>query len=402
VSAEAVVVTGVGPVSAIGTGVVPFWRRLAAGESGVRALTRVAAGHLPCRVAAEVDDPPVEDGGAPRAVQLARVAARLAWEDAHLECDPERLGIAVGTGLGNLDFLEAALGAGRARSPRKIFGTFAHAAACEIAEALAAQGPIETLSAGCNSGVDALGLALDWLRLGRADAVVAGGTDAELTLGFLEAMGNARVLARRFNDSPSRASRPFDADRDGEVPGEGAAFLVLEREPAARARGARIYARFEGFAHRAAGARRQGDAFNAVPDGSALARAARAALADAGVPASELSAVCAHGSGSVLGDAMEAQALRELLGPGAAELPVTSIKGALGQTGAVTPALQAIAAVLAIHHGVIPPTVNVSRLDERCPLHVVRTAQRVPLRHVLIDTVGLGAHYCAAAVFGAA
>jgi 3-oxoacyl-(acyl-carrier-protein) synthase len=399
VSALSVVVTGLGPVSAIGSGVDPFWRRLAAGESGVRTLTRVPPAGLVCRVAAEVDDPAPDPGGAPRAVQLARAAARLARQDARLECSPERLGVAFGTGLGNLDLLETILKADQPPSTRKVFQIFAHAAACDVAEEAGAEGPIETLSSGCNSGLDALGLGLDWLRLGRADVVLAGGADAELSPAFLEAMGQARVLARRFNDCPARASRPFDENRDGEVPGEGAGFVVLEREAHARARGARIYARLEGFAHRATGVRRQTDAFNAVPDGAPLVRTARAALADADCSAGDVSALEAHASGSVLGDVMEAQAMRELLGP---DVPVSSIKGALGQTGAATPALQAIAAALAIHRGILPPTANADRVDPRCPVQVVRAAQAMRLHHVLVNVIGLAGRYCAAAVFGAA
>ena len=404
------VVTGLGPVSALGTGVEPFWRALVAGQSGTRGLTRLAPSRRGCAVAAEVDDPPPlaldPANPQPRSVQLALAAARLAIADAALDADPERVGIVVGTGIGNLDLVEAALDqarAGERLAPSVAFRVFSHAAACEIARALDLRGPIATLTSGCNSGADALGLALDWIRLARADVVLVGGTEAELTPSFFAIMGAARALAVQHNNAPASASRPFDQRRDGNVPGEGAAFLVLESAEHAARRHARVRAAIRGYASRAAGDRPQYDPFNPAFLPDPMVRTIRAALADAGITPRDVSAVSANGSSSVFYDVVEATAIAEVFGADAPRVPVHSIKAALGQTGAVTPALQAIAAVLTVEHGMIPPTPNVDELDPRCPLAVVRGEPLArPVEHVLANAIGFGGYYFSALVVGRA
>lgn len=402
------VVTGVGPVSALGTGVDAFWRALVAGQSGTRRLTRLAPPRRGCAVAAEVDDPPPlaldRANPQPRSVQLALAAARLAVADAALDADPERVGVVVGTGVGNLDLVEAALDqarAGERLSPSVAFRVFSHAAACEIARALDLRGPIATLTSGCNSGADALGTALDWIRLARADVVLVGGTEAELSPSFYSIMGAARALAVQHNDAPASASRPFDQRRDGNVPGEGAAFLVVESAEHAARRHARVRAAVRGYASRAAGDRPAYDPFNPAFLPEPMVRAIRGALADAGITPQDISAVSANGSSSVFYDVVEAAAISEVFGEDASRVPVHSIKAGLGQTGAVTPALQAIAAVLTVEHDLIPPTPNVDQIDPRCPLAIVRgepLARRVD--HVLAHAIGFGGYYFSAFVIG--
>jgi 3-oxoacyl-(acyl-carrier-protein) synthase len=404
------VVTGLGPVSALGTGVEPFWNALVSGQSGTRRLTRVTPSRRGCAVAAEVDEPsPVALDPAnpqPRSVQLALAAARLALADAALDADPDRVGVVVGTGVGNLDLVESALDrvrAGERLAPSVAFRVFSHAAACEIARALDLRGPIATLTSGCNSGADALGLALDWIRLSRADVVLVGGTEAELSPSFFAIMGAARALAVQYNDAPASASRPFDQRRDGNVPGEGAAFLVLESAEHAARRRARIRAAVHGYASRAAGDRPAYDPFNPAFLPGPMVRAIRGALDDAGITPREVSAVSANGSSSVFYDVVEATAIAEVFGADASRVPVHSIKAGLGQTGAVTPALQAIAAVLTVEHGVIPPTPNVDEIDPRCPLAIVRGEPLArPVEHVLAHAIGFGGYYFSAFVVGRA
>jgi 3-oxoacyl-[acyl-carrier-protein] synthase II len=404
------VVTGLGPVSALGTGVDAFWRALVAGESGTRKLSRVTPPRRGCAVAAEVADPrplPLDPANPqPRSVQLALAAARLAVADAALEADPERIGLVVGTGVGNLDLVEAALErarTGERLAPSVAFRVFSHAAACEIARAHDLRGPIATLSTGCNSGADALGTALDWIRLSRADAVLVGGTEAELAPSFFAIMGAARALSVQHNDRPASASRPFDQRRDGNVPGEGAAFLVVESEEHAARRHARVRATLRGYASRAAGDRPAYDPFNPAFVPEPMARAIRAALADAGIAARDISAISANGSSSVFYDVVEAAAIADVFGADASSIPVCSIKAGLGQTGAVTPALQAIAAALTVEHGLIPPTPNVDELDPRCPLAIVRgEALARPVEHVLAHAIGFGGYYFSAFVVGRA
>jgi 3-oxoacyl-[acyl-carrier-protein] synthase II len=399
--------TGLGPVSALGTGVDAFRRALLANQSGTRRITRVESSRRGCAVAAEVDDPPplVLDPAnpQPRSVQLALAAARLAYTDAALDTDPERVGIVVGTGVGNLDLTERALDhvrAGERLAPSVAFRVFSHAAACEIARTLDLRGPIATLTSGCNSGADALGLALDWIRLRRADAVLVGGTEAELSPSFFAIMGAARALAVQHNASPSTASRPFDQRRDGNVPGEGAAFLVVESADHAARRNARVRAAIRGYASRAAGDRPAYDPFNPAFLPEPLVRAIRGALADANVAARDISAISANGSSSVFYDVVEATAIRDVFGP---DVPVHSIKAGLGQTGAVTPALQAIAAVLTVEHGLIPPTPNVDEIDPRCPLAIVRGEPLArPVDNMLANAIGFGGYYFSAFVVGRA
>lgn len=401
-------ITGVGPVSALGTGAQAFFTALLAGRSGARKLTRCAAPPRGCAIAAEVDDPApcALDAGhpVPRSVQLALAAARLAFDDASWDGDRDRLGIVVGTGVGNLDLVEAALDGARSGgrlAPAVAFRAFNHAAACEIARELDIRGPISTVTAGCNSGADALGQALDWIRLGRADSVLVGGTEAELSPSFFAMMTAARALAVRYNANPERASRPFDSGRDGNVPGEGAAFLMLESPDHAHRRSARVRAALRGYASRAVGRREQYNPFQPIFNPEPMLRTMRAALGDAELAAAALSAISANGSSSVFYDVVEAAALTELLGPLTAQLPVHSIKAALGQTGAVTPALQAIAATLSVEQGVVPPTLNVEQQDPRVPLRIITgDPLRVPVEHVLCNAIGFGGFYYSTLVIG--
>jgi 3-oxoacyl-[acyl-carrier-protein] synthase II len=396
----AAVITGLGPVSAVGTGVERFWSSLIEGHSGLSPLSRCAPVKRGCEVAAEVADPPAlpidVNHPWPRAVQLALHAAKLARDDAGLEANSERAGVIVGTGVGNLDALEAALEEqrrGARLSPSFAFRSFTHAAACEIVRELDLRGPIATLSSGCNSGMDALGLALDWIRLGRADAVLVGGVEAELTPLFLSMMGAARALAVRYNDSPSAAMRPFDRGRDGNIPGEGAAFLVVESAEHAARRGARVRGMIEGFACRAVGRRVPYDPFNPVFDPAPMVRAMRGALEDAAVAADQVGAVSANGSSSVFYDRVEARAITDLLGR---RVPVHSVKSVLGQTGAVIPVLQAIAATLSIERGLLPPTINAGDLDPECTIDLVRDQPRAGrFDHLLCNAIGFGGFYYA-------
>jgi 3-oxoacyl-[acyl-carrier-protein] synthase II len=404
------VVTGVGPVSAIGTGVEAFWSSLLTGRSGTKRLERCAPPRRGCAVAAEVTDPTPRPMDVmdpePRVVQLARRAARLAWDDASFEGDPERVGIAVGTGFGSMDLVEATLQAmheERRISPATAFRVFNHSAACELAREHDIRGPIATVTSGCNSGIDALGVALDWIRAGRADAVLVGGAEAELVPGFLHTMTSARALALRYNATPEIASRPFDTGRDGNVPGEGAGFLVLESAEHAGRRGRRIRAALEGFASRAVGVREPYDPFKPIFNPAPMVRAMNGALQDASLRPAEVSVVSANGSASVFYDPVEAMAIRELLGDRADAVPVHSVKSMLGQTGAATPALQAISAVLTIEHGIVPPTTNVDEIDPRCPITIVKgEPKRMTVDHVLANAIGFGGYYYASVVFGRA
>ena len=213
-------------------------------------------------------------------------------------------------------------------------------------------------------------------------------------------MTAARALTTKFNDNPQAASRPFDTKRDGNAPGEGAGFLILESIEHAEKRKAKIRARVSGFANCAAGTRPAYDPFNPIFDTAPMLRTMRTALKDAGLAPEEISAVSANGSSSVFYDPLEAKAICELLGESASKIPVHSIKGALGQTGAVTPALQAIAAALSIENGVLPPTVNTAEQDSRCEIYLIaNTAQEFSVKTILTNAIGFGGFYYASTIF---
>lgn len=235
---KSIAVTGLGVASALGSTVREFWHNLLAGKSSFRLIQDLDLPKRGCRIAAEVLTPPRRKldsvNPAPRAVELALFAARQAWEDAGLDdadFDRTRIGVVVGTGIGNQDLNEFAVEMtwkGERMSPLTAFRGFPHSAACEILCEFDLRGAVQTVSTGCNSGADAIGLALDWIRLGRCDAVLVGGTEAEINRSFYAGMTAARALTTKFNDAPEAASRPFDTKRDGNAPGEGAGFLVIE------------------------------------------------------------------------------------------------------------------------------------------------------------------------------
>lgn len=404
-----VAVTGIGPVSSVGTGHEEFWSSLLRGDSGTRPLTRMPGLARGCHVVSDVVNPaftplnPARPIG--RAVELAQVAAELAIRDAGLDPASDRVGIIVGSSIGNADVIESVVEAvqkGSFISPGAAFNGFTHAAACEIARQHNVRGPIQSVSSGCNSGADAIGMAADWIRLGRADAVIVGGTENELSTIFMHSMQACKALATRHNQRPAGASRPFDPKRDGNIPGEGAGFLVLESADRAAARGARVRALLSSYASSAVGAR-QYDPFNPDLNPAHMVRNLDLAIRLAGLTRAEISCVSANGSSSVLYDVMESKALAEITGPMATTVPVYSVKGAIGQTGACTSALQVIAAILTAQHRTVPPTVNNSELDPQCaPINLIREATPAPeLRHVLCNAIGFGGFYYSAVVISA-
>lgn len=408
---ESAVITGLGVASALGSSVGEFWQNLLAGKSGFRTIGNISLPKRGCRIGAEVLTPPRKEidslNPVPRAVELALFAARQAWKDAGFnneEINRTSVGVVVGTGIGNQDLTEYAfekIQLGERLSPLAAFRGFAHSAACEITREFDLRGAVQTVTSGCNSGADAIGLALDWIRLGRCDIVLVGGTEAEINSTFYGAMTAARALTTQFNDNPAAASRPFDIERGGNAPGEGAGFLILESREHARKRAAIIRGALLGYSSCSTGNRPPYDPFNPVFDTAPMLRTMRTALKDAEITAQDVSFVSANGSGSVFYDPLEAQGLAELLENRLQEVPVYSIKGALGQTGAVSPALQAIAAVLSIENGIIPPTCNVDELDPKCSINLVRgESKRYSSEYVLANSIGFGGFYYSSLVFG--
>ncbi len=372
-----VVVTGLGAITPLGTDVPGTWQAMLAGQSGVRAITDEWAQRLPCQIAAWAAADPatlidrVQARRLDRCEMFALIAAREAWADAGApEVDPERLGVAVASGIGGVGSTLAAYDTLKEKgwqrlSPYTVPMLMPNGSAGWISIELGAQAGAHTTVSACASGAEAIGYAVDMIRSGRADVVVAGGTEAailELNIGAFAAM---RALSLR-NDDPERASRPFDKGRDGFVLGEGAGIVVLESEQHATARGARVYAV-------AAGAGYSSDAHHIAqpePNGTGARLAIGRALANAGVTADQVVHVNAHATSTPAGDLVEAQAIGAALGPRAGEVVVSSTKSMTGHLLGGAGAVESVAAILALHHRTAPPTINLDDPEDDLPVEI--------------------------------
>ncbi|AUG76045.1 3-oxoacyl-ACP synthase [Kitasatospora sp. MMS16-BH015] len=390
-----VVVTGLGATTPLGGNVADTWAGLLAGRSGISAIEEEWAAGLPVRIAGQLAVEPstqldrVLARRLDRCEQVALVAAREAWADAGApEVVPERLAVVIGTGTGGVltllgqdDVLEAA--GSRRVSPHTVPMLMANGPAAWVAIELGAQGGAHTPVSACASGAEAIALGLDLIRLGRADVVVAGGAETSICPITLAGFAQAKAHSTR-NEDPTRASRPFDVDRDGFVIGEGAALLVLERAEHAAARGARAHATL-------AGAAVTSDAHHITaphPDGQI--RAIRRALAEARLSPAEVSLVQAHATSTPPGDLTEARSITAAIGTHPAVTATKSMTGhLLGAAGAVG----ALATVLALRDGVIPPTANLDTLDPEVDLDIVTgTARRARLTAAVSNSFGFGSH----------
>jgi 3-oxoacyl-[acyl-carrier-protein] synthase II len=372
------------------------------GRSGVVPLTDEWAQQLTARIAARLAVDPtdvldrVEARRLDRVQQAAIVAAREAWADAgRPELDPERLSVVVGSGIGGALTLLGQYDNLLARGPRKVSPLtvpmlMPNGPAAAVGLELGAHGRLHSPVSACASGAEAIALGLDLIRLGRADIVVAGGSEACVHPLPMAGFAQMRALSTR-NDEPDQASRPFDKNRDGFVLGEGAGIVVLERAEHARARGAKTYAVLAG-----AGVTSDGYHITAPdPDGTQAARAIRSALADAGLSAADIGHVNAHATSTPVGDVAEAQAIHAALGQHAV---VTSTKSMTGHLLGAAGAVESIAVILAIRDGLIPATRNLDNPDDEVSLDLVRGEPRkVRLNAALNDSFGFGGHNVALA-----
>ena len=404
VERETVVVTGLGATTPLGGDVASTWAAMLAGRSGVRRLTEPWAEDLPVRIAAQAAVDPVEIVGRvqarrmDRCEQLAMVAAREAWAQAGApELDPERLGVTVSTGIGGIGSTLAAYDTLREKgwqriSPYTVPMLMPNGSAGWISMEIGARAGAHALVSACASGAEAIGYGIDMIRSGRADVVVAGGTEAAIMPLNIGSFAVMRAMSTR-NDDPERASRPFDKARDGFVLGEGAGMLVLESLSHARERGAVVYAS-------AAGAGYSSDAYHIAhpaPDGAGVTSAIRRALADARVDPTQIVHVNAHATSTPEGDALEAQALVKALGSAAEGVIVTSTKSMTGHLLGGAGAIESVAAILALREHVAPPTINLDDLDDDVPLDVATEPRPLSKRGsepmaVLNNAFGFGGH----------
>jgi 3-oxoacyl-[acyl-carrier-protein] synthase II len=393
-----VVVTGIGPVTPVGVGRDPFWEALVAGRSGIGEVTLFDASDFPVRIAGEVKD---FDPGTwmekkaarrtDRVVQLAVAAAKLAWEDAGSPTvDPARAAVVVSTGVGGLKYMEDQIRILADRGPGRVSAftvpaMMPNAATGTIAMELGFTGPNSCITTACAAGAHGVGEAYRYIKHGMADVAIAGGTEAAVTPLALAAFAQMQALSR--NPDPGKASRPFDADRDGFVISEAACCLILEEEERARERGATIYAEVAGYGTSA-------DAFHITqpePQGSGAVLAMEMALTDAGEDAESVDYVNAHGTSTPLNDASETRALKKVLGDHAYRTAVSSTKSMTGHMVGAAGAAEAAVAALAITEGTIPPTINYETPDPECDLdYVPGTAREADVKLALSNAFGFG------------
>jgi 3-oxoacyl-[acyl-carrier-protein] synthase II len=392
-----VVITGLGATTPLGGDVASTWDALVAGRSGVSALTQEWAAQLPVRIAAQLAVEPtatldrVQARRLDRSEQVAVVAAREAWADAGKpDIEHDRLAVSIGTGIGGAqtllnqdDILEAS--GPRRVSPHTVPMLMPNGPAAWVGLELGAQAGVHCVASACATGSEAIALGLDIIRSGRADIVVAGGTEAVIHPLPIAGFAAMRAMSTR-NDEPERASRPWDKARDGFVLGEGAGVVVLERADHARARGARVYARL-------AGAGLTSDGYDIVqphPEGDGAVRAIKAALRDAAIDPRDVTHVNAHATSTPVGDMGEIRGLRRALG----DHPViTSTKSMTGHLLGAAGAVESIAAILTVHHGLIPPTINLDDPDDELDLEVAaHKARHMDIPAALNNSFGFGGH----------
>jgi 3-oxoacyl-[acyl-carrier-protein] synthase II len=396
-----VAVTGLGAVTPIGNDARSTWRAAVAGQSGIDWIQSFDASDFPVRVAAEVKDfdpsqvaSPKEVRKLERNVLLSLGAAREAMGDAGLNgFDPMRVGVIFGTAIGGVNGILEQEDVRRERghdrvSPNFLPNVLVDSASGQLAISLGIKGPNYAIVSACATGSHAIGEGAELIKRGDADAVLAGGAEACMHPLILAGFTAMRGLAVEDEDPP-RASRPFDATRAGFVMGEGACVLVLEELEGARARGATIYAEVLGY-----GA--SNDAHHMAqpePEAIGVAEMMRAALRRAGVEPERVGYINAHGTSTPLGDLAETKAIKDVFGPHAYELAVSSTKSMMGHTFGAAGAIEAMMCVLAVHEGVIPPTINYRHPDPDCDLdYVPNEAREASIDVALSNAMGLGGH----------
>lgn len=399
-----VVVTGMGMLSSLGNSVAETWEGLLHGRSGIGPITQFDASDYPWRIAGEVKDFDPrqyidfkEARRMSRVSQLAVAAARQALADAGFADEkvphPERGGTLIGVGVGGIevafeqwDILKAK-GYGRV-NPFTMTSFLPNMPSHHVSLVAQTQGPIATVNAACATGTQAIGEAMAFIRQGRADVVVCGGAEGLIIEAAIVGFGRMQALSTAFNDTPERASRPFDKDRDGFILSEGAGVLVIERLDHALARGApTIYAELLGHAS-------SSDAFHVAaqdPDARGAMQAMQWSLEDAGLSPADVSYINAHGTGTLMNDKTETYAIKRLFGERAYEVPVSSSKSALGHAMGGAGAIEAILSMCALGQDVVPPTWNYETPDPECDLDYVPNAPRpAPMQVALSNSFGLG------------
>ena len=405
-----VVVTGLGAVSPNGIGRENYWRATAAGESGAAPITLFDASKLTCRVAAEVKDfdfdryiTKKDKDRVQRAVPMAFFATEEAALDAGFkledlsESERQRTGVIVGTGAGGIEFAERQYrqyydrndhdAAYRRVSPYSIVASFVGMISSEVNMAFRIHGMSHVVSTGCTSSTDAMGYAFNSIRLGQIDTVITGGVEACITFGLMTAFCRMGTVTTKWNEEPARSSRPFNADRDGFVLGEGAWVLIFEEREHALRRGAKIYAEVCGYASTC-------DAYHRVqiaPSGVDAARAMQLAIKEAGLTTEEIDYLNLHGTATKINDRTESAAVRLAFGERALRVPASSTKSMIGHPQGASGAAGAVATLMAMQHNFAPPTINLEVTDPECNLdYVPNVGREMEISTALCNCIAFG------------
>lgn len=399
-----VVVTGIGIVHSLGLGIEPFWQGLVEGRSGIGNVTKFDTEGYTCKVAAELKGfdatqymDPKELKRNDTFVHYAMGAARMAVEDAGLDAakvDPWRFGVMIGSGIGGLETVQEQTLKLKERGPRRVSpfmipSLIANIASGVVAIEYGAKGPNFCIVTACASASHSIGEAMHVIRRGDADVVITGGSEAAIVEVGMAGFCSMKAMSTSYNDEPERSSRPFDANRDGFVMGEGAGVLILESEAHAKARGARCYAELAGYGASC-------DAYHITspaPSGEGLSYCLRQALKSAGVNADEVDYINAHGTSTPYNDKFETISIKDVFGEKAYKIPVSSTKSMTGHLLGAAGALEAAACCKAIQTGIVPPTINYETPDPDCDLdYVPNQAREMPVNVAISNNLGFGGH----------
>ena len=403
-SGKRIVVTGLGVITGVGSGIDEYWSNLTAGKSGIDRVTRFDPEPFTSQVGCEIKDfdPTLymdkkEANRNDRYVQLAIGATQMAMKDANLSMegeDPDRVGVLIGSGVGGMESIQTHAftlfeKGPRRMSPFTIPNIIANMAAGLVAIDIGAKGPNFSCVSACASGSHALGEALHAMRRGDADVMIAGGSEAAITPLSYGGFCAMKAMSRSFNDNPKAASRPFDAKRDGFVMGEGAGILILETLEHAQARGARIYCEYAGYAANC-------DAYHITsphPEGEGLAKCLTKAFENGNVPLDSCDYINAHGTSTPYNDKFETLAVKKVFGEHANKLMMSSSKSMTGHLLGAAGGIEAVACVKAIESGVVPPTANYEEPDPDCDLDYVPNEKRVAeVKVAASNNLGFGGH----------
>ncbi len=398
-----VVITGLGVLSPVGSGLEKFWKSIIEGKSGIRPITHFDASKLDSRIAGDVVDyNPLEHFNSKeirhlaRFVQFACVASREAIRHAKIDLqklDLERVGVIVGSGIGSIETIEHEYQRVLEKGPSRITPHFIpkiiiNEAAGQVSIDTGARGPVTCVATACSTATNAIGDAFRFIQYGDADVMIAGGTESATTILGMGGFCALKALSQR-NDAPEKASRPFDLHRDGFVMAEGAGIAILESLEHARKRGAMILAEMVGYG-------RTSDAYHITApqtSGAGAAKAMEVAIKDAGLTPQDISYINAHGTSTALNDKVETLAVKNIFGEYAKKVFISSTKSMTGHLLGAAGAVEFAASVLAIRDGIIPPTINYQTPDPDCDLdYVPNVARRLKTNVVMSNSLGFGGH----------